>query len=66
MFYFCSRPRGVGRLFSLAIISEAAGARGIEWFFAEPEAAKRAEEVFGDSPGRFGKIKVRYEPALVY
>ena len=44
----------------------AAGTRRIEWFFAEPEAAKRAEEIFRDGSDRFKNIKVRYEPALVY
>jgi len=44
----------------------AAGTRGIEWFFAEPEAAKRAAEIFKDTRDLFERIKVRYEPALVY
>ncbi|MEW6436925.1 MAG: hypothetical protein AB1508_07120 [Pseudomonadota bacterium] len=43
----------------------AAGERQIEWFFAEPEAAEKAEEIFRDGSDRFKKIKVRYEPALV-
>ena len=40
----------------------AAGSRDIEWFFAEPEAAKKASEWFGDDE-RFQKIKIFYVPA---
>jgi hypothetical protein len=40
----------------------AAGSRDVEWFFAEPEAAKRAEKWFG-ADERFKKIKVIVVPA---
>ncbi len=40
----------------------AAKTRDVEWCFAEPEAAKRAEKWFGDDD-RFKKIKVIVAPA---
>jgi len=40
----------------------AAKTRDVEWYFAEPEAAKRAEKWFGDDD-RFKKIKVIVVPA---
>ena len=40
----------------------AAGSRDVEWFFAEPEAAAKAEEWFGDDE-RFQKIKIVIVPA---
>lgn len=42
---------------------DASAWRGLEWFFAEPEAENEAKEIFGRDENRFGKIKVRHEPA---
>ena len=41
---------------------DAAGSRDVEWYFAEPEAAKKAEEWFGGDE-RFQKIKIVIVPA---
>jgi len=43
---------------------DAAGERGVAWYFAEPEAAERARKLFESDP-RLRKIKVIYEPAEV-
>ena len=44
---------------------DVSGWRGLEWFFAEPEAEKKAKEIFENDKERFGKIRVRHEPAWV-
>jgi hypothetical protein len=41
----------------------ASGGRDIEWFFAEPEAAAQARQLFADTPG-LQNIKVIYVEAL--
>ena len=43
---------------------DAAGERGVAWYFAEPEPAERARKLFESDP-RLRKIKVIYEPAEV-
>jgi hypothetical protein len=40
----------------------AAGARDVEWFFAEPEAARKAGELFGDDQ-TLQRIKIFVIPA---
>ncbi len=41
---------------------KAAGARNVAWFFAEPEAAAKAREIFGDDD-QLQKIEIFYVPA---
>ncbi len=41
---------------------KAAGTRNVAWFFAEPEAAEKAREIFGDDD-QLQKIEIFYVPA---
>ena len=41
----------------------ASGGRDIEWFFAEPEAAKLAQQIFSNDPS-FQRIKIITVPAI--
>ena len=41
---------------------KAAGTRNAAWFFAEPEAAEKAREIFGDDD-QLQKIEIFYLPA---
>jgi hypothetical protein len=40
----------------------AAGSRDVAWYFAEPEAAEKARQIFGNDP-KLGNIKIFYVPA---